>query len=71
MADEVRSSLAQLAAKHGGKPCQDTQGRVLSGCWRFLRNADCRRWAEEAEQWGYEVFVSLDIGGLVESRKSA
>lgn len=71
MTTEVRPSLAQLAVKHGGKPCQDNRGQVISDCWRFLHNVDCRRWAAEAESYGYKVFVSLDIGGLVERLKSA
>jgi hypothetical protein len=71
MTTEVRPSLAQLAAKHGGKPCQALGGQVLSDCWRFGSNVDCRRWAEDARSWGYEVFASLDVGGLVESLKSA
>lgn len=67
----MRPTIEELVLKHGGKPCQDTRGQVLTGCWRFAHNRDCRRWAEDARSWGYAVFDSLDIGGLAESRKSA
>lgn len=61
----TKPTLSELAVKHGGKPCVKLDGEPLPDCWRFLFNRDCRAWASEARQLGYNVFDSLDIGGAI------
>jgi hypothetical protein len=72
MADEKTPTVAELALKYGGKPCQGLKKgceiptfEEMPGCWRFLHNRDCRAWAKEARDLGYDVHDSLDIGGLM------
>lgn len=59
------SVLAEIAAKHGGKPVLNLKRPGPVDCWSFGLNRDTQRWAAEAKEAGYEVFTSLNVGGLL------
>ena len=63
MSIRPRPPIHQLVHKHRGEAA--TRMHELEDVWRFPSSDYCYAFAHEARKYGYNVWESLDMAGLI------